>query len=59
VELRRGEWNELTGHPKDRGKNRRNSRTNSLQPGENDVDCIAVSLFNFPFRIRIEFFLFH
>jgi hypothetical protein len=31
------EWNELTGHPKDRGKDRPNSRTNSLQQGENDV----------------------
>jgi hypothetical protein len=30
--LRKGEWNELTGHPKDHGKNRLNSRTNSLQP---------------------------
>jgi hypothetical protein len=24
-----------------------------------DADCIAISLFNFPFRIRIEFSLFH
>jgi hypothetical protein len=38
MELRRGELNELTGHPKDRGKNRWNSRMNSLQPGENDAD---------------------
>jgi hypothetical protein len=38
VKLRRGDWNELTGHPKDRGKNQPNSRTNSLQPGEDDVD---------------------
>jgi hypothetical protein len=37
VILRRGEWNDLTGHPKDCGKNRPNSRTNSLQQGENDV----------------------
>jgi hypothetical protein len=36
--LKMSEWNELTGHPKDRGKNRQNSRTNSLQPGENDAD---------------------
>jgi hypothetical protein len=36
--LKMGEWNELTGHPKDRGNNRRNSRTNSLQPGEDDAD---------------------
>jgi hypothetical protein len=28
--LRKGEWNELTGHPKDRGKNQPNSRMNSL-----------------------------
>jgi hypothetical protein len=36
--LREGESNELTGHPKDRGKNRLNSRANSLQPREDDVD---------------------
>jgi hypothetical protein len=36
--LRKGNWTELIGHPKDRGKNRRNSRTNSLQPGEDDAD---------------------
>jgi hypothetical protein len=36
--LRKGEWNELTGHPKDRRKNQPNLRTNSLQPGEDDVD---------------------
>jgi hypothetical protein len=35
--LRISEWNELTRHPKDRGKNRRNSRMNSLQPGEDDA----------------------
>jgi hypothetical protein len=35
--VRNVEWNELTGHPKDRGKDRPNSRTNSLQQGENDV----------------------
>jgi hypothetical protein len=39
-----GKWNELTGHPKDRGKNRPNLRTNSLQQGENDADCVAVNL---------------
>jgi hypothetical protein len=36
--LRKGEWNELTGHPKDCGKNQPNPRTNSLKPGEDDVD---------------------
>jgi hypothetical protein len=36
--LRKGKWNELTGHLKDRGKNQPNSRTNSLKPGEDDVD---------------------
>jgi uncharacterized Fe-S cluster-containing radical SAM superfamily enzyme len=35
--LRSTGWNGLVGHPKDRGKNRRNSWTNSLQQGENDV----------------------
>jgi hypothetical protein len=35
--VRKVKWNELTGHPKDRGKDRPNSRTNSLQQGENDV----------------------
>jgi hypothetical protein len=34
VTSRRGEWNELTRHPKDW----LNLRTNSLQPGENDAD---------------------
>jgi hypothetical protein len=38
--VRKGDWNELTGHPKDRGKDRLNSRTNSLQPGEDDADQI-------------------
>jgi hypothetical protein len=38
VILRSGEWNELTGHPKDRGKDSSNSKANSLQPGEDDVD---------------------
>jgi hypothetical protein len=38
VILRSGEWNELTGHPKDRGKDSPNSKANSLQPGEDDVD---------------------
>jgi hypothetical protein len=36
--LRKGKWNELTGHLKDREKNQPNSRTNSLKPGEDDVD---------------------
>jgi hypothetical protein len=38
VKLRRDDWNELTEHPKDRGRDRPNSRMNSLQPGEDDVD---------------------
>jgi hypothetical protein len=38
VILRSGEWNELTGHPKDRGKDCQNLNANSLQPGEDDVD---------------------
>ena len=36
--LRTSEWNELTGHLKDRGKDRPNSRTNSLQLGEDDAN---------------------
>jgi hypothetical protein len=35
--LRKGDWNELTGHSKDQGKDWPNSRTNSLQPGEDDA----------------------
>jgi hypothetical protein len=35
--LRKGEWNELTEHPKDHGKTHPNLRTNFLQQGENDV----------------------
>jgi hypothetical protein len=38
VILRNGEWNELIGHPKDRGKDSPNSKANSLQPREDDVD---------------------
>jgi hypothetical protein len=40
--LSKGDWNELTGHPKDRGKDRPNSRTNSLQPREDDADQTTV-----------------
>jgi hypothetical protein len=36
--LKKGEWNELTGHPKDRRKNQPNSRTNSLQAGKDNAD---------------------
>ena len=36
--LRNGEWNELTGCPKDRGKDQPNSRTKYLQHRENDAD---------------------
>jgi hypothetical protein len=35
--LKRKGWNRLIGHPKDRSKNHLNSRTNSLQLGENDT----------------------
>jgi hypothetical protein len=35
--LRNTEWNELIGHPKDRGKEGSNLRTNSFQPGETDA----------------------
>jgi hypothetical protein len=35
--LRNTEWNELISHPKDRGKEGSNSRTNSFQPGETDA----------------------
>jgi hypothetical protein len=38
VILRNGEWNKLTRHPKDREKDNPNLMTNSLQPGEDDVD---------------------
>jgi hypothetical protein len=38
VKLRRGEWNGLTRHLKDHGKDLPNSKTNSLQHGENDAD---------------------
>jgi hypothetical protein len=36
--LRKGDWNELIGHPKDRGKDWSNLRTNSLQPREDDAN---------------------
>jgi hypothetical protein len=38
IKWRRDNWNELTGHPKDRGRDGPNLRTNSLQPGEDDVN---------------------
>jgi hypothetical protein len=44
VKLRRDNWNELIGHPKDSGRDWSNSRTNSLQPGEDDVDQIAIKV---------------
>jgi hypothetical protein len=43
VILKSGEWNELTGHPKDRGKDGPNSKANSLQLGEDDVDQDGLS----------------
>jgi hypothetical protein len=36
--LRKDDWNELTGHPEDRGKDWLNLRMNSLQPGEDNAD---------------------
>jgi hypothetical protein len=36
--LRKDEWNELTRHLNDHGKDRPNLRTNSLQHRENDAD---------------------
>jgi hypothetical protein len=45
--LRKGEWNELTGHPKDRGKN----QLNSLQPGEDDVDQDNILSFSILFEL--------
>jgi hypothetical protein len=41
--LRKGECNELTGHPMDRGKSWPNSRSNSLQPGEDDANQLSNS----------------
>lgn len=35
--LKNTRWNELIGHPKDRGKEDSNSRMNSFQPGETDA----------------------
>jgi hypothetical protein len=35
--LKRTGWKGLTRHPKHRGKDNSNSRTNSLQPRENDA----------------------
>jgi hypothetical protein len=50
--LRKGDWNELTGHPKDRGKDRPNSRTNSLQPGEDDADHKLIQNLSIPMNDR-------
>jgi ribosomal protein S15P/S13E len=41
--LRSGEWNKLTGHLKDRGKDSPNLKANSLQLGEDDVDQDGLS----------------
>jgi hypothetical protein len=38
VILRNGEWNKLTRHLKDHGKDNPNSMANFVQPGEDDVD---------------------
>jgi hypothetical protein len=38
VILRGEDWNELTGHLKDFGKDSPNSKVNSLQLGEDSVD---------------------
>jgi hypothetical protein len=55
VKLRRGEWNGLTGHPKDCGNDQPNSKTNSLQHGENDVDQTKFrSLFVIALNLAIE-----
>ena len=57
--LRKGDWDELTGHPKDRGKDRPNSRANSLQPGEDDADqktvrSLSVTAINLAIDRKIE-----
>ena len=53
--LRKGDWDELTGYPKDHGKDRPNSRVNSLQPREDDVDQKTVqSLFVTAIDRKIE-----
>jgi hypothetical protein len=44
VKLRRDDWNELAGHLKDRGRDRPNSRMNSLQLGEDYMDQIAIKV---------------
>jgi hypothetical protein len=51
--LRKGEWNELTGHLKDRGKNQPNLRTNSLEPGEDDVDQDNILSFSILFELGL------
>jgi hypothetical protein len=44
--LRKDDWNELTGHLKDCGKDWPNSRMNSLQPGEDDEEQKIVRSFS-------------
>jgi hypothetical protein len=51
--LQKGEWNELIGHPKDRGKNELNSRTNSLKHGEDDVDQDNILSFSILFELGL------
>jgi hypothetical protein len=51
--LRKGKWNELTGHLKDHGKNQPNSRMNSLQPGEDDVYQDNILSFSILFELGL------
>jgi hypothetical protein len=51
--LRNDECNELTRHPKDRGKNRPNLRMNSFQQRKNDTDYVAINLFYFLNRFYV------
>lgn len=42
VRLHKKRKMELIGHPKNQGNNMQNSKTNSLNPGENDAGCMAI-----------------
>jgi hypothetical protein len=50
--LRKGDWNELTRYPKDRGKDWPNSRANSLQLREDDADQKPVQNLSVPANNR-------
>jgi hypothetical protein len=59
VKLRRGEWNGLIGHPKDRGKDRPNSRTKLTQGVINGPISPSAATFLFSPKFFLSFCFFN